>query len=95
MALGLGLVSFALAAVTLGPGWAAIFTGPELAAVEADPMTDLDLSGAEEISRRHLDADYPEVAELGIGRGDTVTDAQLATLLDPDDGDRPTQTTTD
>jgi len=36
-------------------------------------------------------ADYPEVSELGSGRGDTVTDAQLAAPLPPDDEGGPTQ----
>lgn len=32
-----------------------------------------------------LDADYPEVAEMGIGRGDTVTEAQLSAPRNHDD----------
>ena len=49
----------------------------------------------EELARNEegedIDADYPEVSELGIGRGDTVTDAQLAAPLAPDDEGGPQQ----
>lgn len=56
VAIGLGAIAVVLAVITFGPGWSSLFTGPELAVVKSDPMANLDLPGAVEISRREENA---------------------------------------